>query len=132
MPCTLTCLARETSYTYDAAGRRLTLTDPEENTTTWVYDDLGRVVEETNALSKTREFKYDPGGNLLRRVDREGRVRDFAYANLGRTVAEYWYATETAANADTTRTAADETFSYTFDTAGQLLTGYHRRLLRSR
>jgi YD repeat-containing protein len=43
-----------TSFTYDAVGNRLTLTDPEANTTEWEYDPLNRVIAETNELSDTR------------------------------------------------------------------------------
>jgi YD repeat-containing protein len=43
-----------TSFTYDAVGNRLTLTDPEANTTEWEYDPLNRMNAETNELSDTR------------------------------------------------------------------------------
>ena len=56
-------------FSYDAAGNRLSLTDPVGNTTRWAYDSLGRVVEETNQLGDTRYFTYDAAGRLLRRVD---------------------------------------------------------------
>ena len=112
----------ETTFAYDAAGRRTSLTDPEENTTAWVYDNLGRVIEETNELSDTRYFHYDAAGRMIRQVDRRGWVRDFEFDALSRNTFEYWYDDETAADADTTRTAAENTFAFTFAAAGQLLT----------
>jgi YD repeat-containing protein len=54
------------SFAYDAVGNVLSLTDPVNNTTTWVYDVLNRVVEENNQLSFTRYFVCDAVGNLTR------------------------------------------------------------------
>ena len=38
-----------TLYAYTAAGNLYSLTDAEQNTTTWTYDLLGRAVAETTA-----------------------------------------------------------------------------------
>ena len=46
---------------------RITLTDPVNNTTTWVYDNLNRVIEETNELTDTRYFEYDAASNLTKK-----------------------------------------------------------------
>ena len=54
------------------------LTDPEDNTTTWTFDPLGRVATETITVSSSdldRTFRYDAAGNLLRKIDR-GRPGD--------------------------------------------------------
>jgi len=49
-----------------------TLTDPDNNVTTWQYDNLDRVTSETNQLNKSRTFSYDAIGNLTERIDRFG------------------------------------------------------------
>jgi YD repeat-containing protein len=52
----------QADYDCDALGRRIALTDPEENTTTWGYDNLGRAIAETNQLDDTRYLSYDATG----------------------------------------------------------------------
>ena len=99
-------------------GNRLTLTDAENNTTSWVYDSLGRAVEETNQLADTRYFVYNAAGYLVRQVDRLGRVRQFQFDNLGRNTAEIWYNNVTDADADQNR---QRTFNFSYDAAGQML-----------
>jgi RHS repeat-associated protein len=103
-------LLTQTRFSYDAAGRMLSLTDPVSNTTTWQYDALGRVTFETNQLNKTRTFTYDTAGNLTERVDRLGRKIEYVYDNLDRNTAEKWY----------TGTTLVRTLSFTFDAASQL------------
>lgn len=83
-------LGAETDYTYDAANNRKTLTDGENNTTTWGYDGIGRVVKETNPLSSSRTFTYDATGSLATRTDRLGRVIEFEYDDAGRATVERW------------------------------------------
>jgi YD repeat-containing protein len=74
-----------TAYTYDAAGERLTLTDPASttaypNVTAWTYDYLGRMVEETvyegppsPTSTYTSHFTYNALGDLVKKIDRENR-----------------------------------------------------------
>jgi RHS repeat-associated protein len=101
------------SYTYDAVGNRTSLTDPAGNTTTWVYDGLNRVIEETNELGHTRYFAYDAAGNLVQQIDRQGRVIQYVYDARGNRIAEEWYT-------DIDDTTADHTFTFSYDTLGQL------------
>ncbi len=51
------------SYTYDADGRRLTMTDG-TGTTTDTYDALGRLLSETNGAGAAVTYTYDPAGNV--------------------------------------------------------------------
>ncbi|MBN2579528.1 MAG: autotransporter-associated beta strand repeat-containing protein [Pirellulales bacterium] len=111
-----------TRYIYDDLGRMTSLKDPTLNKTTWEYDRLNRVVEETNQLSATRYYTYS-GGLLYRIVDRNLRARDFDYDRFGRQENEYWYANETAAEADLVdqvRDAADYSLTLTYDRLGRI------------
>ena len=74
-----------TAYTYDAAGQRLSLTDPASTTTypnitAWTYDYLGRMVEEKVYESPnstfSRIFEYNIAGDLVKKTDREDRSDD--------------------------------------------------------
>ncbi|MHB9004737.1 MAG: RHS repeat domain-containing protein, partial [Coriobacteriia bacterium] len=100
-----------TSYTYDAAGNRLTLTDPDLNTTTWTYDPLNRVKTERNELNLVRQFEYDAVGNLTKRTDRNGRVIEYVYDSLSRPTFEYWKDGQNTVH----------TLAYAYDAAGRLL-----------
>jgi RHS repeat-associated protein len=100
-----------TTFTYDAVGNLLSLTDPVGNTTEWDYDNLDRVTAETNELNKARTFKYDAVGNLTERIDRLGRKTVWEYDSLYRGTAEKWY----------DGASLVRTLSYSYDAAGQLL-----------
>ena len=97
--------------TRTAKGNRLTLTDPVNNTTTWVYDGLDRVISETNSLNQTRYFEYDAAGNVTQFTDRNGRVTTYDYDNLQRRTTETWLDGATPLRE----------FSYSYDTASQLI-----------
>jgi len=53
-----------TTYTYDAMSNRLTMTEPDGNTTSYSYDALNRQVKMVNAAGDTTLTAYDPVGNV--------------------------------------------------------------------
>ena len=61
------------SYTYDAFGRPLTVTDGASREATFGYDADGRVTSVTyNDGTITVGFTYDGSGNLIQRTDGSG------------------------------------------------------------
>lgn len=79
-----------TQYTYDRVGNRRSVTDPDNNTTTFVYDNLNRLIEERNQLGKSRYSHYDPVGNLTWTEDRNGRRVFYGYDGWYRLTSERW------------------------------------------
>jgi YD repeat-containing protein len=78
------------SYGYDLAGRQVSITDPDGNTTSYTFDAAGRKTAEQNPLG-TATFAYDAVNQLISETDKDGRRRDFTYDNAGRTLTEKWY-----------------------------------------
>ncbi|MFF8280825.1 FG-GAP-like repeat-containing protein [Streptomyces lateritius] len=70
-----------TSYGYDAAGRRTTVTDPTGAVTTTGYDSLGRPVTVTDALNQIRRTSYDGNDNVLTTTDPLGKVTRHTYTD---------------------------------------------------
>jgi len=104
-------LDHATVTTYDAAGRVLTVTDPEGNATGYRYDRLGRLVEETDPIANSAFYEYDASGNLVRKTDRNGRVTEYDYNALNQRTEEVWL------------DAASQpihTITWYYDAAGQL------------
>ncbi|MFN7893902.1 MAG: hypothetical protein ACK5OC_26690, partial [Pirellula sp.] len=88
-----------TSFTYDTNSNLKTVTDPNQNTTTYLYDGLNRVKSETTkrvatgastATDVTRGYVYDVAGNLTRTKDRNGRIIQYVYDSLDRQIQEKW------------------------------------------
>jgi RHS repeat-associated protein len=105
-----------TTFTYDDAGNRTSLTDPDGNTTTWTYDNLNRVTSESvvvDAETLTRSYQYDNDSRLTSETDRDGRVTTYDYDTLNRRTAEKWFDDD----ADTT---PNRTISYEYDAASNL------------
>jgi len=101
-----------TTFTYDPNGERITLTDAEDNTTSWGRDGIGRVVKETNELNDSRTFVYNSAGELSSKTDRDGRVTEFEYDDAGRLTTEQWKDGSTTVN----------TLSQTYDAESNVLT----------
>ncbi|MBN1316879.1 MAG: hypothetical protein JXA42_15475, partial [Anaerolineales bacterium] len=72
-----------TSYTYDVAGNRLSMTDPDGNLTQYDYDHAGQLTGVDMKGGRHFELSYD-GGGLLEHVDLpNGNMVDYAYDAAG-------------------------------------------------
>jgi RHS repeat-associated protein len=52
------------TYTYDAAGNRVTMTDENQNITQYAYDQVNRLTQVTYPDSTTKNLGYDTRGNI--------------------------------------------------------------------
>jgi YD repeat-containing protein len=66
-----------TTYTYDLAGRMTSLTDPDNNITTWTYTHADEVATEVNPLGLRHDLRLRSG---WRRHERDRP--EFAYDYL--------------------------------------------------
>ena len=76
-----------TLATYDDAGNRKTVTDPNGKATTYAYDAVYRLTSETDPLSHMTSFSYDVVGNRTSSTDARNIVTRFEYDALGRLTA---------------------------------------------
>ena len=82
--------AAVTTFTYDLAGRRTSVTDASGNTTSYGYDHTGRLVESIDPRGNSSYYQYDVAGQVTRVVDRNSRKRDLSYNDLGLVTEEVW------------------------------------------
>lgn len=66
-------------YGYDPVGNRVTLTEPDGNTTTYQYDADNRRVRETNAAGDVTLIAYDGVDNVIGTTAPNGNVTTNAY-----------------------------------------------------
>jgi YD repeat-containing protein len=117
--------AEITSYSYDADGNEVSLTDPDYYETTWQYDGLGDMTAETNAaqtdaIGENDQYRFDAAGEVTEKIDADGRAIVYSYDGIGRESAENWYASvDSSGNPQGDPT---ETIAYTYNPAGLLFT----------
>ncbi|MGA1842502.1 MAG: RHS repeat-associated core domain-containing protein [bacterium] len=68
-----------TEYTYDCMGNRLTVTDENNNTTTYTYNAGYELVQECNPENECTQYTYDCVGNKLTETRPNGNVITYAY-----------------------------------------------------
>jgi RHS repeat-associated protein len=81
-------LLNVTSFTYDELDRRLTETNPLNDTTTYAYNAAGLLSSITNALSQATTFAYDAAGRQTGMTDPLSNDWTFAYDAAGQRTAE--------------------------------------------
>jgi RHS repeat-associated protein len=120
-----------TVIAYDAAGREISLTDPDGNKTQWAYDADDRVTTETLPNSATVTYVYDNDGELTDTTDADGRRTTYSYDSGGNQTGETWVGSSPAEkitytyDADHELTGADDayaTLTFTYDSGGNLIT----------
>ena len=79
--------SRLRQFGYDAAGRSVTSTDPNNHTSTTVYDDADRVIATVDPLTHRTSYGYDAAGNQVTLTDPRGNVTTTVYDELNRAVA---------------------------------------------
>ncbi len=106
---TVTNATRTTAWTYNAVGQMLSMDGPRTDVndlTTYAYDAQGNLSSVTNALGQTTQITdFDAHGNPLRLVDANGVVTTMAYDLRQRLLS---------------RSVAGAETSFEYDAAGQL------------
>ena len=120
-----------TVIAYDAAGREISLTDPDNNKTQWAYDADDRVTTETLPNSATVTYVYDNDGELTDTTDADGRRTTYSYDADGDQTGETWVGASPSEkitytyDADNELTGAADayaTLTFTYDSGGNELT----------
>ncbi|MFG2183231.1 LamG-like jellyroll fold domain-containing protein [Streptomyces abikoensis] len=112
------------SATYSAAGQLLSSTDANQHTTTFTRDALGQVTGEVQPVDATHSittgFGYDAAGHRTRFTDGRGNARYYTFNswNLPESVIEPPVST----TAYSYTSAADSTFTTSYDAAGRAVT----------
>ena len=94
-----TAAAATTRYSYDAEGRRTSVTNALGQTSSMFYDKRGRLVMTRSPGGHETTFTYDLVGNKLSRTDPQGNTTRWTYDEAGRVL------TETDANGNVTKRA---------------------------
>jgi RHS repeat-associated protein len=101
-----------TTLVFDAVGNQTNVIDPVSNKTTFAFDALNRQTSMTDPLGNSGTMAYDAASREISATDRNGRLISFSYDNVGRETGETWTVSGSTVN----------TFTFTFDAAGNLLT----------
>ncbi|HEV2218112.1 MAG TPA: RHS repeat-associated core domain-containing protein [Candidatus Dormibacteraeota bacterium] len=118
------------SYTYDAAGNRLSSTGP-DGTVSYAYDLAGRAVKVTDNHGGVFGVQYDSAGRIVGLTRPNGVTDSYTYSSAGRlvaasssrngTVIQSFGQTLNANSQIATLTDASGTATYTHDADGRLV-----------
>ena len=120
------------TYTFDNAGKRLTMVES-VGTTTYSYDSNSRLTSIVNPYSETTTLTYDNANRLTQKTfasgaydvtgyDTRNRITSVTHKNSsGSVLSAETYSLDSASNLSS-KTVDALTTSYTYDNANQLLT----------
>ncbi len=122
-------LQLQTAIAYDAFGRAINTTDPDNKVRATTYDRAGRTLTVTDPLSGVTTYTYDGRGAVLTVQDRLNNTTTFAYTAFNRSVTmttQEGIVTTTTNNrhgqALTITDGASRTVTFTYDKDGALKT----------
>ncbi|SFO54359.1 YD repeat-containing protein [Variovorax sp. PDC80] len=117
-----------TTNAYDAAGRKISVTDPLGGVTESSYDANGNVVKITDPLKNSAFYYFDAAGRVKLSVDPEGYATATTYDTLGKTLSVKRFYNKvtgtysvTQAPALPTTHASDALTQFGYDASGRLL-----------
>ena len=120
--------AATTTYTYDAAGRRVQATDPLGQHTATAYDADDRPLSMTDPLGHANTITYDAAGRPTNLQDANGHTTTYTYDTRGQTTKTTYVDGSTATqsfdgmgNVLTATDQAGRTTTYTYDADGRVL-----------
>ncbi|WP_230482635.1 RHS repeat-associated core domain-containing protein [Sphingomonas sp. Leaf21] len=99
------------SKTYDSLGRLGSITDSNNNLTSYAYDGMNRLQTTTYPDKSFEQLGYDPSGNIVSRRLRDGQILTHTYDALNQRVQDH--------NPNTN--VAEVSVDYTYDNMGRLL-----------
>jgi RHS repeat-associated protein len=76
--------AATTTYSYDAVGNLIAITDPLGHVSWFTYDEHGRRLSATDPLGNRTEWTYDDAGNKLTEKRPDGGISQFSYDSMNR------------------------------------------------
>ncbi len=106
-----------TKYTYDAAGHRISATDPLGNRTVYFYDADGRLTLTVDALGEVTETRYNALGQVSDQIRYAQALGPTTAAALSGGIATPLVS---AIIAGLTKPATDAHTTYTYDVAGRV------------
>ncbi|MFL6676160.1 MAG: transglycosylase SLT domain-containing protein [Massilia sp.] len=106
-----------TTYSYDAAGRRTSSTDPNGNRTLYYYDRSGNLTHAINSIGEVQELRFDGLGNPVELIQYGTRLPSFAGLNGG--LVDSALTTALSGIADP---AKDSVMSASYDKDGRMVT----------
>jgi RHS repeat-associated protein len=119
------------TFSYDAAGRLASVTDPDSNVTSYHYDSANRLDYSTDPRGKTVNYSYYDDNKLKSITDELNQLRTFTYDAANRLLTEQWKngaqvlytATYAYDSANRLTSASDQSSAYTYayDTANRLI-----------
>jgi RHS repeat-associated protein len=116
-----------TQYTYDTENNLLSITDANNHTTQFAYNARGWVTQTTFPSTLAESYAYDLVGNLLSKTDRKGNTIQYVYDALNRmtqktypnsTTVEYVY---DLANKVLQVADPTGTYGFAYDNMGRLI-----------
>ncbi len=81
---TLTNWGKSISYSYDAAGNRTAMLDPDGGTTQYQYDGNNRLTQLTDPAGNTTSFTYDAAGRMTQQTNGNGTYVQYYYDDADR------------------------------------------------